>query len=113
MSVMTRGRLTQPWKLISNRDTLLGTIVFPYEWEDLGKVYGGSFSFQLGRLIRAGEMEARINVPVDLRTVGIVWRKHPDHGPVVILHGITPEEFEKIPNCSFQPGAGYIRSLME
>ena len=98
------------YKLASHKGTLLGTITVPdqvaryldergfaqmalpdqllfYDWEKRGAPDTLSLrhaTFQTSYLVR----------------------------DAITLDGISLEEFEKIPNCSFAPGAAYLRSVV-
>lgn len=99
-------------KLISDRRMLLGTITYPDAWEAdrlsrrdhflrVATRPWVSFAFD-----PKGCEEAMIQVFAIAD--GHSWQ-YPD---AVRLCGITPEDFEKEPRCSFAPSAAYIRSLL-
>jgi hypothetical protein len=99
-------------KIYSQKGTLLGTVTYPEEW-DSQVVQRGGFRiafFVDKRSIRELLETDAIAVP-DVRTLLIVPSVH-EKGAVKII-GVSMEEFEQMPFCSFQPGASYIRSLME
>lgn len=103
-------------KLISAKGTLLGTITYPEYWEMERNSHRGSVrrAYCLGLSFR--EMQADVAIPLMTPTVKqfVIERGHSfDYPDAVMLWGITPEEFEQMPGCSFAPGAGYLRSLVE
>lgn len=106
------------FKLVSRRETLLGTVTVPLHWASM-------------LLRRDGWPEVRFNYFPDKRH-GFLrdWGREPDtsvchsiatlryhdwtpFGRAVELWGITPEQFEELEGCSFAPSAAYIRSLLE
>lgn len=107
---ITRTGVT--WKLVNNRDdTVLGTVTFPDHWE-------ARLTSPTGWVRVAFPLEMDLSVywkkdfdmTVPQRSF-VIERSHRVKGAVQ-LHGATPEEFEKIPGCSFAPGAAYLRSLL-
>lgn len=109
-----RAEVRPIFKLVSSKDTLLGSVTFPGPWE--------------AQLERAGYINFMAEPRFDVRqTFGAMaadeaptirharianapWSKY---AGAVVLHGITLEEFEKLDGCTFSPGAGYLRSLVE
>lgn len=97
-------------KLYSRKGTLLGTISYPNSWED-GFVKYGHFTFVACEFSRPYFSPSPLHVKSSIKTATITL--YSGERGAVTLYGITPEEFEKLPGCSFSPGAGYIRSLVE
>lgn len=97
-------------KLYSRVGTILGSVTYPDFWDEAVQAVGN---------IR---VRLRPPTPVTFTPAGdeptyapdrtvIIRRHHRDpHG--VCIEGCTPEEFEAIEECTFQPGAGYLRSLI-
>ena len=104
------------FKLVSSRGTLLGHVTIP---EALVKLFDrGAFSTSfpytppeersMSHLLRS---DPSVFV---VQRVGHL-RLEPGRGfgrDCVSLHGITLEEFETIPGCSYSVGAAYMRSLI-
>ncbi len=101
-------------KLVSDRNTLLGTITYPDWWE-------------ARRLeARDGYIRLAVNRPMDrlmlysaeamnecaMSSFAVARAYCRDYPDAVRLYDITPEEFEKQPWCSFSPSAAYVRSLI-
>ena len=98
-------------KLYSARVTMLGTIIYPDHWDEaLCETGCVRFSAQ-PRMSFRQMLEAAPNELVTIRTAAL--RKSYEASGAVRLEGITPEEFEQIDGCTFMPGAGYLRSLLE
>ena len=96
-------------KLISRRGTLLGTVTIPASWAE---------AIDRDRLLRFYRPPARLltysaeTVPETIAVGILALAHHIEYPAAVILHGLTPEEFETLPGCSFAPGAAYLRSLL-
>lgn len=103
------------YKLVSRRGTLLGTITFPADWEDRLLHEGVTrFAAQKWDDVVRYLPPPGVSEEVPPIRIGALYleRIGPNAG-AVCLHGLTPEEFEALPGCTFAPGAGYLRSLME
>ena len=98
-------------KLYSSRETILGSLIYPDEWEreivERGHyrlafmpIAERSFSYRGEPHISSSTIRTFV--------LHIPWVDR--HG--ILLAGCTPEEFEKVPRCGFIPGAAYIRSLV-
>jgi hypothetical protein len=81
-------------KLYSCKGTLLGTVTYPAPWDAWVMETGG----------------VRFCAEFQVRSAAIL--QHWQERGAVRLEGISPAEFELLPECSFAPGAGYIRSLL-
>ena len=98
-------------KLYSPRGTLLGTIIYPDAWDDT-ICEQGCIRFCIKPAMSFSAMLSR--APEELVTIRSgVLRKSCAANGAVRLDGITPEEFEQIDGCTFMPGAGYLRSIIE
>jgi hypothetical protein len=95
-------------KLYSRKGTLLGTVTYPAHWDRTIQKHGG-MSFHLTPELRFWALDDA-HAP-EVRT-GFIAQHHRDRAGVE-LGGVTLEEFEKSPGCSFSPSAAYLRSLME
>lgn len=100
-------------KLFSRKGTLLGTVTMPEHFEYYLKREGG-FRFAIHDPLRFrsyfSEESSREAVTVKTGVVHTV--DHYEKGAVCLI-GISPEEWEKIPGCTFHPGAAYLRSLLD
>ena len=99
-------------KLVSPHDTLLGTITYPPEWHD--NLHGRGYvnvAYLRPRDLHV-ILEERVDSATMVRSFTIVLARHSDFPDAVRLLGVTLEEFEQIPGCSFAPGAAYLRSLV-
>lgn len=100
-------------KLVSRTGTLLGTITYPADWEMSRRRYGGRIRLAAWAPLKLSFAEMSPDETVAVRDFGIS-DAHDWHFPdAVMLWGMTPEEFEKQPGCSFSPSAAYLRSLAE
>ena len=114
---MINAGMGRTFKLISRRDTLLGTVTVPAAWAErlLQRGAWPEVRFHYwpdgrGSLLRYWLAEEQ-TLTYSVATI----RYHdwtPEFGPTVELYGITPEQFERLEGCSFSPGAGYLRSLL-
>lgn len=103
-------------KLISDKGTILGTVCIPARWLQEVRRHG---SVRL-RFESQEEYEGRYRIDtsgpynaLSVRTFALVADHRRYRNTGVRLHGITPEEFETLPECSFAPGAAYMRSLLK
>jgi hypothetical protein len=105
-------------KLVSRKGTLLGTITYPAEWErDRARKGADGYARGYIRLMmwepwKAFSVAPLADTPPAVLTFSICEAWSRDYPDAVQLEGITPEQFEQQPRCSFAPGAGYLRSLM-
>lgn len=98
-------------KLYSARGTLLGTIIYPDSWDDT-LCENGCVRFSTHpRMTFRQMLDAPPHELVTIRTAAL--RKSFEASGAVRLEGITLEEFEQIDGCTFMPGAGYLRSIIE
>ena len=97
-------------KLYDRRGTLLGLVVIPYDWDDyLRRQRGYRFVVTKPRSLR--DYLETPSKPQEFRTADVVLSRH-ENGAVE-LYGISLEEFETLPGCSFSPSAAYLRSIIE
>lgn len=107
------------FKLVSRRETLLGTVTVPLRWASMllrdrsgwPEVRFHYWPDGRGSMFRA-YLEEESTLTYSMGAI----RYHdwtPEFGPAVELLGITPEQFERLEGCSFAPSAAYIRSLLE
>lgn len=108
------GVATATRKLYSARGTLLGTITYPAEW-DLRIRANGRVSIAVWSPISWREYLGEASEqPALLRTFSLFRHYNPlGEREGIRLDGLTLEEFEQQPGCSFSPGAGYLRGLIE
>lgn len=96
-------------KLYGPKGTLLGTVVYPRELDDLLRRHG---SARFAILPELGAITERVELaPLDLQKGQLSWEWR-EQG-AVRLYGISLEEWEKIPGHSFAPSAAYLRSIIE
>ena len=104
----TLSRTGVLYKLESSNGTLLGTITIPLNWAEKLRERG-EVQFALSPTTGFG---GDADEPMMLRT-GLLAKSFGNHPDALMLFGITLEEFERLPGCSFMPGAGYLRSVIE
>ena len=100
---LTETRTT--FKLQSYRGAILGTITVPERWAKF--------------LHTRGSYELYVSTPPQsiygdktiLRQIILTMSER--HPGAVELIGCSLEEFERVPGCSFAPGAAYLRSVVE
>lgn len=100
-------------KLYSRMGTVLGTVSYPAHWDEVIR-NGRPVSFVADPAGRSPwdyleYLHANQDLTFSYGTLEPCWRIT----GAVMLHGITPEQFEQVRGCSFAPGAGYLRSLLE
>lgn len=111
------GVATATRKLYSHKGTLLGTITYPAGWERrLRDPNRGHIRLTVARELRLSDYLRETEGFEKYFT--FVLRRHYGRSygvesEGVELHGLTLEEFEQQPGCSFAPGAGYLRSILE
>ena len=88
-------------KLESAKDTILGTITIPWHWAEVIRLKG-EVSFFLPH--------GREHFPVRCAQLVESSGLHPD---ALELIGCDLEEFERLPGCSFAPGAAYLLSILD
>lgn len=94
-------------KLYSRKGTLIGSVSFPRHWDEYLREQG-YFRFALRPKLSFNDDPSEIP---DVRTGEMSL--YPGERGAVVIRGVTLEEFETIPGCSFAPSAAYIRSLLE
>jgi len=92
------------FKLESPSGTLLGTITIPAHWAERLRERT-MIQFPLSSLSDYDTDEG-----VLLRC-GMLAQSTGNYRDALMLFGITPEEFERLPGCAFMPGAAYLRSV--
>lgn len=98
-------------KLVSRKGTLLGTVTFPSHWGETIEAQEG-VRFHLRKPLRISDMLADASVEALIQT-GVLYKAHDYiHRDALILDGVTLEEFEAMPGCSFSPSAAYLRSII-
>jgi hypothetical protein len=103
-------------KLISDKGTILGTIWIPMGWLAKVRQQGGIRLRYESREEYEGRYRFDATAPyhaISARTFAIVADYGRYRATGVRLQGITPEELETLPECSFAPGAAYMRSLLK
>lgn len=105
-----------PLKLISFKGTLLGTITIPEDkylfilsnntW------HTWSFHFQQGTIWGFCPQNSN-GQEISVSAWTLIESYFPEHRDAFMLHGVSVEEFEQQPGCSFAPSAAYLRSLIE
>lgn len=106
-------------KLVSRKGTLLGTITYPLEWEMIRKERGDDgrareyVRVALYAPLRFTAFDALGSEAATIETLEIFDAWSGDYPDAVQIRGVTLERFEQQPGCSFAPGAGYLRSLVE
>ena len=104
--------MSSSFKLVSRKGTLLGTVSIPdgaAQYLHDRSHYFAKMSV-LPRLRLPPYPSPEVSALVDVQTVTFV-RSHA-YRDAIEIHGISLEEFEKLPGCSFAPGAGYLRSIV-
>jgi len=101
---LTETRTT--FKLQSYRGAILGTITVPERWAMFLHTRG-SYEFCIAITPRSiyDDTESTLR-----QAVLATSECHPG---AVELIGCSLEEFERVPGCSFAPGAAYLRSIIE
>lgn len=95
-------------KLYSRKGTLLGSVSYPRHWDEYLREQN-YFRFAIRPKLSWNDAEP--SAPLDIRTGEMTL--YPGERGAVMIYGVTPEEFETLPGCSFSPSAAYIRSLLE
>jgi hypothetical protein len=98
-------------KLYSHKGTLLGTVNYPEEWDERIQGHRG---FRMHWMPATADLLRYIHDDESSKTAVrtfVIHESYHERGAVEI-YGVTPEEFEQMPDCSFSPGAAYIRSLI-
>lgn len=106
------GTATATRKLYSRSGTVLGTVTYPAEWELYIRKRGGiAVRFMEAR---RGFYDPSAYVSPHVRTFAL-FLCHGSHAERegLQLQGVTLEEFEQQPGCSFAPSAAYLRSIVE
>ena len=103
------------FKLASRKGTLLGTVTVP---DDVAEYLNGERGQRdyasmavLPRLPFLYPPQPE-DVPGMLGVMTVTFRRSYYMRDAIEIHGISLEEFEKLPGCSFSPGAGYLRSVV-
>lgn len=119
MTTDARSVTGATFKLESEKGTLLGTVTIPFDWADKLRTRNGVCEFYLQTPLAPRYFESTsINGPLPLPDLmlkkGALFTS-PRYYPAqtLFLYGVTLEEFETIPGCSFAPSAAYLRSIME
>ena len=99
------------FKLVSDRDTLLGTLLVPPGIEqELRRHHAVRFMLRLPPPTVADLVDhANCAIRVDVVTIWLDTRR----GDTVRLWNATPEAIEQVPGFHFMPGAAYLRSLID
>ena len=99
-------------KLYSGKGVVLGTITYPAEWELYIRKRGGiTVRFAEAML---GFYDPSAHISPSIRTFALFLHYgNQAEREGLQLQGITLEEFEKQPGCSFAPSAAYLRSIVE
>ena len=108
------------FKLISRKETLIGTVTVPLHWaymlvgRDRPDTAWPAVEFTyLPEEARSPWFYLRDGAEaITYQRCALVYRRWTKFGPAVELRGITPEQFETIEGCTFAPSAAYIRSLL-
>ncbi|MGI4943677.1 MAG: hypothetical protein ACRYHQ_24450 [Janthinobacterium lividum] len=99
------------YKLISPRDTVLGTITIPHSMANALDAHE-TVNF-LPPYEPPGYMLPDPGIaPAPRFHFGTLLRSYTVQGGVM-LRGLSIEQFERMPGCAFAPGAAYLRSLLE
>src|SRR5690349_9252485 len=102
------------YKLESTEGTLLGTIMIPASWDDKLRLRG-RMEFFVPEPVAADECgllrdRSHANSTLMVRHA-LMTRSNGNHRDALMLFGVSPEEFERLPGCAFMPGAAYLRSV--
>ena len=105
-------------KLVSRKGTLLGTITFPDHWMERWQSSSlRGESVWMFAIIPPMTLRSYTDMSADLQVSfkqgGLSRAFSYQYPDALELHGVTLEEFEQVPGCSFAPGAGYLRSLLD
>jgi hypothetical protein len=98
------------YKLESVAGAILGTVTVPTHWIDLIQKLGGvqlCFSGAVSKYVEHDD-----DGTVVLRHAAL-YPSRGNYPDALMLVGASLEEFERIPGCSFTPGAAYLRSVVE
>lgn len=102
------------YKLESSAGTLLGTIVIPDQWNYYIQMrerveFAVPEPSMFSDCASAGDHFERGSTP--MICYALLARSHGNYPDALMLFGITPEAFERLPGCAFMPGAAYLRSI--
>ena len=89
-------------KLISDRGTVLGSLLIPNIFAD--------------KLLKDGMVEIGCREKIGDAPERVIWAVLRESATVaggVELTGMSIERFELMPSCAFFPGAAYIKSMMD
>lgn len=95
-------------KLYSAKGTYLGVVTYPQKWDDQLQAFG-SARVRIESAPRAHDSQGGVATE-NART--FVLAHAPWEAGAVMLQGITPEQFERLPLCSFEISISYLRTLM-
>lgn len=99
-------------KLMSPKGTVLGIIGFPAHWAEQMERYQDTPGFNFVPPLDPRLFSYGAPSNLDNLTHGTLRRSHFEQGAFE-LYGMSLEQFEKIPGCSFSPGAAYLRSIVD
>ena len=94
------------FKLQSYRGAVLGTITVPERWAKFLHTRG-SYEFCIAITLRSIHDDTEATLRQAVLTTSECYP-----GAVELI-GCSLEEFERVPGCSFAPGAAYLRSIIE
>jgi hypothetical protein len=97
-------------KLVSAKGEVLGTVTIPIDWlQEIRERW--HYHFRFADFIKVTSYPAFNAGPTGVIKMGVLHQSHDIRGALE-LTGLTLEEFEQVPGCTFQPGAAYLKSLI-
>ena len=100
------------FKLASRKGTLLGTVTVPDDVAEYLNGERGQRDYASMEVLLRLPFPQPEGVPGILSITAAVFQRSYYMRDAIEIHGISLEEFEKLPGCSFSPGAGYLRSVV-
>ena len=100
------------FKLVSREGTLLGVVTLPSDVSNYLEKYRSAEMAVIPSLPSIAQHKPDDLVSTSLRKVVFFLAYHPEIPGAVGMEGLTIEEFERLPNCSFSPSAAYLRTFI-
>jgi hypothetical protein len=113
--------MSNPYKLLSPKRTLLGVVTFPDRFEDvlMRQCRERGYAYLRFKAVSPEERSRlMLYIPDQGETISYkigCIRMFYDHGfddRCVELDGITVKEFEQLPGCTFAPSMAYLETLI-
>lgn len=98
------------YKLESQNGTILGTVTIPLHWAEHIQNQGKAELFFSDPSSKYAQHHADGTVMI---RQALIYPSDGNYPDALRLVGASLEEFERIPGCSFMPGAAYLRSMVD